>query len=141
MKIIKLAAVAVIASAGFAATACGAGSVTIHGSVTPSSSASSVFGSGMTATSYAQCGTASPAPGDQVTVTDPSGKVIGTGTLGVWSRGSTTVSGTIIYPCDMPFTMGGVPSESRYGFEISGVPGTIWETSISHVSLAVSSGS
>lgn len=140
MKIIQFAAVSLLAVACFAVAACGSSSVTIRGTVTPSSNSSSVFGPGMTATSYAACSLASPAPGSQVTVTDPSGKVIGTGTLGFWSNANTTVSGTTVYPCEMPFTIQGVSSEPRYGFHIDGVPGTIWETTISHVSLDVSSG-
>jgi hypothetical protein len=45
----------------------------------------------------------------QITVTDPSGKVIGTGTLGLRNHDSSSVSGTTIFPCDMPFTIGNVP--------------------------------
>jgi hypothetical protein len=101
-----------------------------------------VFGQGMNATSYATCASSTPEPGTQVTVTDPSGTVIGTGTLGLWNHDSTTVSGATIYPCDMPFTIKDVPHEARYGFAINGVPGTIWETSINGaVSLTVSSSS
>jgi hypothetical protein len=95
----------------------------------------------MNATSYATCAASSPEPGTQVTVTDPSGAVIGTGTLGLWNHDSTTVSGTTIYPCDMPFTIKDQPHEARYGFAINGVPGTIWETSVRSVSLAISSSS
>ena len=120
----------------------GASAVTIKGTVTPSSGASSVFGAGVNATTYAGCAAASPMPGTQITVTDPSGKVIGTGTLGVWADSSVTTSGLTVYLCDMPFTIKNVPSEQRYGFSINGVPGTIWETSVSGpVNLSVSGSS
>lgn len=120
----------------------GASTVTIKGTVTPSSGASAVFGAGMNATTYAGCAAASPAPGTQITVTDPSGKVIGTGALGIWTDASVTASGVTIYPCDMPFTIKNVPPEQHYGFSINGVPGTIWETSVSgSVNLSVSGSS
>jgi hypothetical protein len=111
----------------------GGSAVTVNGTVTPSSSSgvSLVFGAGINATTYAGCAKASPAPGAQITVTDPSGKVIGTGTLGRWVDTSVTAQGLKVYRCDMPFTISSVPSEQRYGFAISGVPGTMWETSVS----------
>jgi hypothetical protein len=44
-----------------------------------------------------------------------------------------------IYMCLEPFTMKNVPAESRYGFEINGEPGTLWENSVTGtVSLSVS---
>lgn len=121
----------------------GASAVTVNGTVTPSSSSgvSSVFGHGINATTYAGCKKASPAPGTQITVTDPSGKVIGTGTLGQWADTTVTAQGLKVYPCNMPFTISNVPSEQRYGFAINGVPGTMWETSVSGlVHLSVSGG-
>jgi hypothetical protein len=134
------ACLGVLAMAGLLA-ACGSSTpppVTVHGTVTPSSGSSSVFGQGMNSTSYVGCAAASPAPGTQVTVSSPSGTVIGTGTLGVWNPNNTTVSGTTIYTCDMPFTIKNIPQETRYGFAINGVPGTIWESSVTGtVSLAV----
>lgn len=123
-------------------TAGGASAVTVNGTVTPSSGASSVFGSGITATTYAECALASPKPGTQITITSPSGQVIGTGTLGVWADSSVTASGVTAYQCDMPFTIKNVPSEARYGFSVNGIPGTIWETSVSGpVNLSIYSGS
>jgi hypothetical protein len=123
-------------------TAGGASAVTVNGTVTPSSGASSVFGSGITATTYAECALASPKPGTQITITSPSGQVIGTGTLGLWADSSVTASGVTVYQCDMPFIIKNVPSESRYGFSVNGVPGTIWETSVSGpVNLSINSGS
>jgi hypothetical protein len=140
-----IAAAAAPAAVGLLLTTAGCGSsapppVTVHGTITPSSSSSSVFGTGMNSTSYTGCAASSPAPGTQVTVSSPSGTVIGTGTLGTWNPDSSAVSGTTIYRCDMPFTIKNVPQEARYGFAINGVPGTIWETSVSGtVSLSVSS--
>ncbi len=64
-----------------------------------------------------------PKPGTQVVVTDPSGKVIGTGTLGAWSHEHMKIGGTTVYSCIMPFTISGVSTQSRYGFRINGVPG------------------
>lgn len=133
----------VIASITGALAACdGPGVVTVHGTVTPSSASASVFGPGMTSTSYAGCSAATPTPGTQVTVTDSSGKVLGVGTLGAWSSATASVSGTTIYPCTMPFTITGVTAgEVRYGFAISGVPGTQWETNVKNVALQVTGGS
>jgi hypothetical protein len=37
--------------------------------------------------------------------------------------------------------MKNVPDEPRYGFKINGVPGTLWFTSVSHVTLSVGSDS
>lgn len=105
--------------------------VTIRGTLTPSSAASSVFGSGVNGTAYASCTAAKPGPGTQVTVTDPSGKVIGTGTLGQWNRDTGKASGVTAYRCDMPFTVSGVPAEPRYGLQVAGVTGTSWVTSAS----------
>lgn len=123
--------------------ACGSSTpppVTVHGTVLPSSASSSVFGQGMTATTYEGCAGASPAPGSQVTVTSPSGTVIGTATLGLWNRDTMSAAGNTVYRCDMPFIMKDVPKETRYGFAINGVPGTIWESSVTGtLSLAVGS--
>lgn len=136
------AVVAAIVVVAVIKTAGGASTVTIKGTVTPASAASSVFGSGINATSYAECAVANPKPGTQVTVSSPSGQVIGTSALGIWADSSVTTSGVTIYLCDMPFTIKNVPSEQRYGFSINGVPGTIWETSISgSVNLSVNSNS
>ncbi len=142
MKIVQVAAFPVIAAAALVATTCGGGSssVTIHGTLTPSSGLSSVSGPGVNASSYADCRSASPVPGTQVTVTGPGGTVIGTATLGLWSPSSIVVSGAKVYSCAMPFTIKGVPSQARYGFQVNGVPGTIWKTSVSHVSLYVRMG-
>jgi hypothetical protein len=120
-------------------TACGGpGTLTVHGSVTPNSAAAGVFGPGMNRTSYAGCAGAKPTPGTQITITDSSVKVLGTGTLGAWSNTTMTVSGTTIYTCTMPFTITDVTAgEPRYGFAISGVPGTQWESSVKNVALQV----
>jgi hypothetical protein len=141
VKIVQVAAFPVIAAAALVAAACGGGSlsVTIHGTLTPSV-LSSVSGRDVNASSYAGCRSASPAPGTQVTVTGPDGTVIGTATLGLWSPASIAVSRTRGYSCAMPFTIKDVPSQVRYGFRVNGVPGTIWETSVSHVSLDVRMG-
>ncbi len=116
-----------------AAAACGSSPppVTIHGTVTPSGTISQTFGQGLNADGYGACSETSPAPGTQVTVTSPSGTVIGTGTLGSWNTDSVVIEGTTMYHCDMPFTIKNVPQETRYGLAVSGVPGTIWETSVS----------
>lgn len=121
----------------------GAPAATVNGTVTPSSPSgvTAVFGRGINATTYAGCAKASPAPGTQITVIDPSGKVIGTGTLGRWVDTSVTARGLKVYQCDMPFTISNVPSEQRYGFAINGVPGTMWETTVSGpVHLSVNGG-
>ena len=118
-----------------------ASAVTITGTVTPSSASSSVFGNGMNATSYAACAVTSPKPGTQVTVTDPSGKGIGTTTLGLWDNTHATASGLTVCLCDIPFTIKNVPAEQRYGFSVDGESGTIWETNASKpVNLSINSG-
>jgi hypothetical protein len=92
--------VSIIAALGITLAACGGGSaLTVHGTVTPSSGASSVFGPGMNATSYAGCSTTRPAPGTQATVTDSSGKVIGNGTLGLWSHHCQGFGGDGLFVC------------------------------------------
>lgn len=110
---------------------------TAHGTFTPTSEAASMFGG---VTEYAYCSSETPAPGTQVTVKDPSGKVLGVGSLGPWSQQSTTVSGLVMYSCAMPFTITGLPKESVYGFSVNGVSGIDWETDISNVNLDVTSG-
>jgi hypothetical protein len=129
------------AASALSVTACGGGPPpeTVHGQVAPSSAVANVF-SGVTANSYAQCSEATPAPGTQVTVTNPSGKVLGSAVLGLWSHQHITTSGITAYQCDMPFTIRDVPHEARYGFAINGVPGKIWVTKLSGgVTLSVSS--
>lgn len=101
---------------GLGLTACGGGSTsTIHGTVAPSSTTASVLG--ITADTYSGCAGASPQPGTQVTVIDPSEKVIGNATLGTWSHAHFAISGVQDYLCIMPFTMTGVAGEPRYGLQ------------------------
>jgi hypothetical protein len=138
LKHLVPAALAAI-TAVLAVAACGGTStVTVHGTVTPHSEVSGMFGG---VSSYANCSLDSPAPGTQITVTDPSGKVIGTAALGYWTGQTVAVSGLTLWTCPEPFTMKDVPSEPRYGFHINGAPGTIWETSVNNVALNVTGGS
>jgi hypothetical protein len=135
---------AIFLAAALGLTACGGGAATttIHGQVEPSGGALASVGGGGLAQTYSECAEDTPAPGDQVTVTDPSGKVIGTGTLGAWSHATTTASGVTMYPCWMPFTITGTPTEPRYGFAINNVPGKIWVTKVNQlVTLVTGSGS
>lgn len=123
--------VPVVAAAGLVAAAiagCGSSSQTIHGTLMPP---------GYQPT-YSECAMTNPQPGDQVVVIDPSGKVIATATLGTWQHDHATYQGITDYGCHMPFTMTGVPSEPRYGFQVQGVPGTSWVTNATDVSLTVS---
>jgi hypothetical protein len=106
---------AALAAAGLAValTGCGSSPQTVRGSVE-------------------DCTTALN-PGDQITVTDPSGSVIGTGTLdaGVstplpaallpWAAG-TGYAGDVTYKFRVT-----VPGETRYGVTV-GTHGTIWFT-------------
>ncbi len=131
------AALALALGASAALAGCGGGPspVTIHGSVSPAEASSLTL-----PLSYSECSEESPSPGDQVTVTDPGGKVIGSATLGIWEHGSATADGITAYGCLEPFTMRDVPAEPRYGFSINTVPGVIWVTNVSHgVTLDVSS--
>ena len=84
----------------------------------------------------------SPAPGTQVTVKAPNGTVIGTGDLGQWATSAPAklyVAGqSVAYTCKLPFTVQSLPAESKYGFSVSGVPGTEWVNGNSqHISLGV----
>jgi len=140
-KIILFGALPVVAVGVLALVAAiwlrGSGGITIHGDVSPSSAGSLVLG--VAAQSYAGCARLNPQPGTQVTVTDPSGKVIGTGTLGVWSHATTRTGGVKTYTCTMPFTINSVPHEAGYGFQIGHLPGTIWLTRVNkRVSLNLS---
>ena len=134
--------IAGLAAGALVLAACGGTSTsTIHGQVSPNGSASAL-GLGGDAQAYSECSEDTPTPGTQVTVTDPSGKVIGTATLGLWSHATISQSGLTLYTCNMPFTMKAVPAEQRYGFEINNVPGKIWVNKVSKlVTLAVGSGS
>jgi hypothetical protein len=134
---VAVAAAVVAAVVAVGLSACGGGSVTVGGTVQPYAEADSLTGGAGYAQTYSECSVGSPAPGAQVTVTSPSGSVIGTAKLGLWKSGHVTVSGLTIFTCLMPFSMSGVPSEPRYGFQIAGVPGTLWETSVSDVALSV----
>lgn len=131
------AAIAVLAAACGGSGSGHPATVIIHGSLTPSSGASSVFGAGVNATSYTACAGTSPTPGTQVTVKSPSGRVIGTGTLGTWSHAHASVAGTTIYTCDMPFTIRSVPREARYGYQVNGVSAPVfWQTG-THPALSI----
>lgn len=116
----------VTAAAALAAAACSGtpAPVTIRGTLTPALSLSDAY-------SGFNCAFRAPVPGQQVTVTDPSGKVIGTGTLGQWRHDTVKVSGVTVYRCDMPFTVTGVPPQQRYGIQAAGSAGTTWVTSVS----------
>jgi hypothetical protein len=107
----------------------GSSGATVHGVVSPASAGFAVLSP--TASSYAGCARFSPRPGAHVTITAPSSKVIGSGTLGTWSHATTRTGGGIAYTCSMPFTITGVPHESSYGFQITDVPGTIWVSDVS----------
>ena len=75
-------------------------------------------------------GSWNPAPGTQVTVKAPNGTVIGTGDLGEWTTNAPAkvymAGQPVIYTCKLPFSVQNLPAESRYGFSVSGVPGTQW---------------
>ena len=119
----KLLAAAALAAVALAA--CGdPAPVTIRGTVTPQLSVRDAYGG-------FNCANRSPAPGTQVDVTDPSGKVIGTGTLGQWNRDTVNAGGVKVYRCDMPFTVSGVPAQQRYGFQVGGAGAVTWETDVS----------
>jgi len=109
--------------------------LTIRGTVTNDVSGAARY--------YQACSFGKPAPGTQIVVTDSAGKVVGTGTLGTWSHATAKdPAGDAMFTCAMPFTIASVPQEARYGFQISGVPGTIYETSVSGtVHLTVGSSS
>ncbi len=66
--------------------------------------------------------------GTQVSIVSPSGTVIGTGNLGAPATTTGNVLGCIDEVDVYKFQVTGLPSESRYGVQISGEQGTIWFT-------------
>ena len=127
---------AAVAIAVVAAIMVGGGNsgITIRGDVSPGAAFSGL------ATSQAGCSKATPSPGTQITVSSPAGRVIGSGTLGIWSTASATADGVTMSTCDMRFTIKNVPAETRYCFEINSVPGEVWVTNgIRPVALGTSS--
>jgi hypothetical protein len=133
---------AALGAAALALAACSSSPSTsiVHGTVAPNGSASTLGLAG-DAQQYSECALDTPKPSSQVTVTDPSGKVIGNAGLSLWSHQTIRTDGLTLYPCDMPFVIKNVPNEPRYGFKINGVPGVIWFTSLKHVALSVGNGS
>jgi hypothetical protein len=82
-----------LAAVALALTACGSTStVTVHGTVQPYSTGDSLTDGLGYAQTYSECSIGNPAPGTQVTVTDPTGKVIGSPALGLWQNGSVSAS-------------------------------------------------
>jgi hypothetical protein len=68
-----------------------------------------------------------PGPGAQVTVTAPSGDVIGDGELaGNPATSTATILGCVEGVTVYKFTVAGLPAEPRYGVRVSGLDGTIW---------------
>jgi len=68
-----------------------------------------------------------PGAGAQVSVTSPSGDVVGTGELGANPKTSTqTLLGCIESVTVYKFTVAGLPGEPRYGVLVAGLNGTIW---------------
>ena len=106
--------------------------VIMHGTLTVSqTSGSSSFCQGSNVTD--------PGQGAQVTVTSPSGAVIGTGTLGSPSSTAGTMLGCVDSVEVYPFKITGLPGEPRYGVTVAGLSGTIWFTppEVSHANLTL----
>jgi hypothetical protein len=80
-----------------------------------------------------------PGQGAQVTVTSPSGAVIGTGALGNPSSSAGTELGCIDSLEVYPFKITGLPGEPRYGVTVAGLSGIIWFTppQLSHANLSL----
>lgn len=131
--ILRGIAVALVVAATATLSACGNSTVTVHGQVEPGGGALASMGADGLAQTYSGCSDDTPSPGSQVTVTNPSGKVIGSATLGTWSHRTVTADGLTMYPCWMPFTMKNVAAEQRYGFKINNVPGEIWVNNVSKI--------
>jgi hypothetical protein len=81
--------------------------------------------------------------GTQVSVVSPSGTVIGTGNLGAPATTTSNLLGCINEVDVYKFQVTGLPSEPRYGVQISGEQGTIWFTpaQVSHANLSLGGGS
>ena len=132
MRSIRSAAIA-LAAAALALAGCGGGTpanITVHGQVEPGGGALASAGGGGLEMNYSGCASDQPTPGTQITVVDASSKVIGNSTLATWSHKTATSGGLTMYPCWEPFTIKVPSGESRYGFQIAGVPGTIWTTNV-----------
>jgi len=132
MMRLRIAGVAV-AALGALSAGCGGGTpanITVHGQVEPGGGTLASVGGGGLEMNYSGCASDQPTPGTQITVVDASGKVIGNSTLGTWSHKTATSGGLTMYPCWEPFTITVPAGESRYGFQIAGVPGTIWTTNV-----------
>jgi hypothetical protein len=118
-----IAAGAVVAAgctAAFALTTLGGHSATMRGTLTVTTwGGDSAF-----------CDSTSgkdPGSGAQVSVTSPSGDVVGTGELGANPETSTqTLIGCAEEVTVYKFTVAGLPGEPRYGVLVSGLNGTIW---------------
>jgi hypothetical protein len=107
-------------------------SVTMRGTLTVSqTSGSSSFCQGSNVTD--------PGQGAQVTVTSPSGTVIGTGTLGNPSTAATTLIGCVESVEVYKFKVTGLPGEPRYGVTVASLSGTIWFThaQLAHANLSL----
>ena len=65
--------------------------------------------------------------GSQVTVVDPSGKVIGTGTLS-YTKADTTAGASLQWAMVYGFTVTVPTGEARYGIQVGHGRGTVWFT-------------
>lgn len=80
-----------------------------------------------------------PGEGAQVTVTSPSGAVIGTGSLGTPSTSTATLAGCSNSVEVYSFKVAGLPGEPRYGVTVASLSGTIWFTpaQLGHANLSL----
>ena len=106
-----------LVAAALLAAACGGGQLTVHGAEDVSVSP----GSGMTV----QQAFPDITSGSQVTVVDPSGKVIGTGTL-AYAKGDATAA--LQWEMAYVFTVTVPAGEARYGIQVGHGRGTVWFT-------------
>jgi hypothetical protein len=80
-----------------------------------------------------------PGQAAQVTVTSPSGTVIGTGSLGSPSTTAGTVIGCVDSVEVYPFKVTGLQGEPRYGVTVANLSGTIWfaPAELAHANLTL----
>jgi hypothetical protein len=142
------AAIAAFAAAILTAAACSSTPppVTSHGTVT--------LYSGLLSGTNVQDGYPDITAGSQVTVTDSTGKVIGTGTLAADSSMTTAMVDYASLAAKLPsydltqdvavydFTVAGLPGGlPRYGFQVGQNRGTVWQTAAQVKAPALTLGS
>jgi hypothetical protein len=126
-RIITLAAM-LTATAGAAACSSAPSAVTVSGVVT-------VMGAGDCSPGQLPAGIQPSTT--QITVTSPSGTVLGSTYLGQPANAGSMLGQPL---CKLPFRVTSVPSERMYGIKVAGVSGTSWAHKPKGIVISVTSG-